>query len=170
MVGMVTCVFCKGEIAANAMKCRYCGEWVSAEGRAWQRAATSGSRFAVVGNGTVIDRETNLMWADHDTRSQMDWDAAKQYATALEIGGYANWRLPTASELRDFARTSPQHPHGNIPPVVSLSGDDQWASDTRTTESRRGLEAMVVHFSLASAGWYHISGMRCSVLPVRSLT
>ena len=31
MPATVTCPYCKGEIDADALKCRHCGEWVSSE-------------------------------------------------------------------------------------------------------------------------------------------
>jgi hypothetical protein len=72
-----------------------------------------GKRFAIVANGTVIDTETNLMWAAK-VGPPANYAAASRYAAACGLGGYADWRLPRPEELRslltgsgrDFARTS----------------------------------------------------------------
>ncbi len=72
-----------------------------------------GGRFAVLTNGTVIDTETNLMWAAKVGPSA-NYTAACRYAAACGLGGYADWRLPRPEELRslltgsgrDFARTT----------------------------------------------------------------
>ncbi len=49
------------------------------------------------GNGTITDNVTGLMWQKTDS-GEMTWDAAISGATALALGGFTDWRLPTAQE------------------------------------------------------------------------
>jgi Protein of unknown function (DUF1566) len=46
------------------------------------------------GNGTTTDTMTGLMWQKVDG-GEMTVEAAATYCTALNLGGYTNWRLPT---------------------------------------------------------------------------
>lgn len=46
-----------------------------------------------------FDKEHNLLWAIPKTGSYT-WDGANEYAKNFNIGGYNNWRLPSASEVR----------------------------------------------------------------------
>ena len=44
------------------------------------------------------DPTTGLMWAGQQTKNGMTWQDATNYCTALQLGGYSGWRLPTQSE------------------------------------------------------------------------
>jgi hypothetical protein len=48
--------------------------------------------------GTVTDNATGLMWQD-DTSESMAWETAIGHCESLELGGYADWRLPNLNEL-----------------------------------------------------------------------
>ena len=50
------------------------------------------------GDGTVTDNVTGLMW-QKDMGSKMSFDEASGVASALRLGGYSDWRVPTIKEL-----------------------------------------------------------------------
>ena len=61
-------------------------------------------------NGTVTDTSTGLMWQKSDSGQGMNWEMALKYSEDLSLGGYDDWRLPSAKELQsivDYSR-SPQ--------------------------------------------------------------
>ena len=71
-------------------------------------------RFVDNGDGTVTDRNTNLMWLKNGRRLDFVsavtwWDAVKKSRNAT-IGGYDNWRLPTIEEWHSLIDTHHQHP------------------------------------------------------------
>ena len=49
-------------------------------------------------DGTVTDIDSGLMWAQTAGPS-VTWEAAKNYAKGITIGGYNDWRLPDVKEL-----------------------------------------------------------------------
>jgi hypothetical protein len=60
--------------------------------------------------GIVLDNVTGLMWdaADHDGYDSVQ--AAAAYCTALRLGGFADWRLPSRIEvwsIQDFTHFNP---------------------------------------------------------------
>lgn len=66
------------------------------------------NRFSVGTNGeatnTVVDNLTGLMWArDADLAGGgLDWFQAVDFCTNLQYGGYDDWRLPNANEMRSL--------------------------------------------------------------------
>ena len=53
-----------------------------------------------VGDGTVIDHTTGLMWTIDDIADdRMNWNDADAAAKAVTLGGFNDWRLPTRQEL-----------------------------------------------------------------------
>ena len=53
-------------------------------------------------NGTVTDLDTGLVWQQAEVTAALSWEAALQYAEALSLGGYSDWRLPNLKELRSL--------------------------------------------------------------------
>ncbi len=49
------------------------------------------------GNGTITDNVTGLIWQKVDS-GEMTWENAIAGAAGLAVGGYTDWRLPTAQE------------------------------------------------------------------------
>ena len=69
------------------------------------------SAYADLGDGTVQDKVTGLLWqkAIDATTQKLVWQDAKSYCAALPLAGHT-WRLPTRIELLsivDFTRVGP---------------------------------------------------------------
>jgi hypothetical protein len=62
--------------------------------------AVDEARFVVYDNGTVLDSKTGLTWAAHDNGAPATWQDAKKYCGEYTGGGYKDWRMPTAEELK----------------------------------------------------------------------
>ncbi len=67
-------------------------------------------RFQVDGD-VVLDRTTGLEWSrDNVPGGRMNWKAAQEACKKLNLGGQADWRLPTIRELLtlvDYERHDP---------------------------------------------------------------
>jgi hypothetical protein len=60
---------------------------------------TRDGRFIAYDNGTVLDTQTNLLWASKDNGSDINWQNAKSYCGSYRGGGYSDWRMPTKNEM-----------------------------------------------------------------------
>jgi hypothetical protein len=105
-----------------------------AEKSAVALALQNANRFALVGNGSLIDTKTNLMWTTR-VGPAAAYGAAQRQVQTLRLGNYTNWRLPTPDELKrlladegyDFARSS-----GMFAAEKGRGGVDQvWTSESR---------------------------------------
>jgi hypothetical protein len=74
----------------------------AAEQAAVLSALQGGKRFAVVGNGTVIDTQTNRMWAAR-CGSITPYRGAQSQVRNLRLANYADWRLPAPEEVSALA-------------------------------------------------------------------
>lgn len=85
--------------------------------------------YTVHGNGTVTDNVNGLMWQREDDDITRTWESATVYCDNLVLADYADWRLPTRSELTgiyDYGRVNPA-----IDPVAFPGTDsDYWSSET----------------------------------------
>ncbi len=67
--------------------------------------------FVDNGDGTITDRATGLIWAQDDSGTGMDWEAALAWVASLNDErylGHDDWRLPDAKELQslvDYSRS-----------------------------------------------------------------
>ena len=66
------------------------------------------------GDGTISDKVTGLMWQQTDG-GEMTWDNATNYPSTLTLGGYGDWRLPTAHEIFGIVC------HGAINPALNTN-------------------------------------------------
>ena len=58
----------------------------------------SSKNFVDVGDGTVIDKDTGLVWQQNDSVNSMVWSASVAYCNQLSLAGFTDWRLPTVNE------------------------------------------------------------------------
>lgn len=76
----------------------------------------------------MFDERTCLTWMQTDVQGHPYFDA-EAYCESLSLGGYDDWRLPTAGEVVTIFKCN-----GTYPPVVdvfTVEGDGIWT----TTES-----------------------------------
>jgi tetratricopeptide (TPR) repeat protein len=98
--------------------------------------------FIAYDNDTVLDTQTNLMWAAKDNGDGINWQGAKKYCENYQGGGYTDWRMPTLSELAglyDAAKTYKSKCPGlfaesgsdvHLTGLISLTCNAPWASET----------------------------------------
>jgi arylsulfatase A-like enzyme len=86
--------------------------------------------FTDNGNGTVSDVVTGLMWQKTDS-GEMTWDTARTSAAALNLAGFADWRLPTAQEALSILNHERNPAHDPAYFVNNASGTPGyfWTSD-----------------------------------------
>jgi len=56
-----------------------------------------------LGNGMCRQLPSGLMWQIEESRKFSTWNEASEYVTALQLGGFDDWRLPTRQECLDLA-------------------------------------------------------------------
>lgn len=131
--------------------------------------ASREGRYIADDKGTVLDTQTNLMWAAKDNGSDINWDNAKIYCENYRLGGYTDWRLPTKDELADLYdgnksyKATQKNYNLHLTELIQLSDCCPWASETR------GFDAAGFNFNRGYLGWNKQSGaVNARVLPVRS--
>ena len=75
----------------------------------WQQPAHAGPplrSYTDTGNGIIKDDATGLMWQKATAPGTYTWDEARAYCSALALGGYTDWRLPTLEELYGLVEKS----------------------------------------------------------------
>lgn len=99
--------------------------------------------FITYSNNTVVDTKTGLMWAAVDSQAthpgpSTTWSDAKSYCDSLELGGYTDWRLPTASELLTLYNPSRKTRHGFhvATPMIEISGYFPWTAEHEPTAGK----------------------------------
>ena len=63
-------------------------------------ASAADPRLKNLGNGICQDTESGLMWQVQKSKTFKDQENAVQYTKELDLGGYADWRLPTVDERK----------------------------------------------------------------------
>ncbi len=110
------------------------------------------NQFVDQGNGAVLDAATGLVWMQTDSGAAMDWEAALDYCTSLDLAGIDDWRLPNAKELQsivDYSRApdagDPAQQGPAIDPVFQMTGAESyfWTSTTHLDGPTAGWAAYV---------------------------
>jgi hypothetical protein len=99
-------------------------------------------RFIAYDNETVLDTQTNLMWAAKDNGQDIDWYDAQKYCENYRGGGYKDWRMPKRDELAElFDKGNPKHqacfPKYEIylTNLIDLSCCCPWASEREDNDA-----------------------------------
>ena len=125
-------------------------------------------RFIAYDDGTVLDTNTNLMWAAKDNGKKIYWANAKRYCENYRGCGYTDWRMPTLDELAglyDKTKTyrSVCGDDVHLTELIRLTCFCAWASETRYSE------AAGFNFYYGEQYWGRRSGgSDTRALPVRS--
>ncbi len=85
------------------------------------------NNFFEIGDGTINDLATGLMWSESDSLTGMNWESALAWVESKNTEnflGYADWRLPNAKELQalvDYSRAPDATGTPAIDPMFSVS-------------------------------------------------
>ncbi|MBF0187380.1 MAG: DUF1566 domain-containing protein [Magnetococcales bacterium] len=114
------------------------------------------------GNGTVIDRNSGLIWMQGDSGHAMSWKDALAHAENATFAGHNDWRLPNAKELHsivDYSRSPDTTDSAAIDPIFTTSSITNeagskdypyfWTSTTHLDGPRPGSMAAYVSFGRA---------------------
>ncbi len=119
--------------------------------------------FIATENGTVLDKTTNLMWANKDNGANINWHDAKLYCEQYNGGGYTDWRMPTIDELAGlYDEGKEQKPGYHIIDFIKITHALQWSSDTDDSHM-----VAVLYFYDGETVWNIPSTSSYRVLPVR---
>jgi hypothetical protein len=122
-------------------------------------------RFIAYDNGTVLDTQTNLMWAAKDNGKDINWQNAKSYCENYRGGGYKDWRMPTQDELAGLYDATKTYRGAcgdvHLTELIHLTCAAAWASETR------GSDVAYFNFYIGGPNWGTFHGVG-HVLPVRS--
>ncbi len=97
-------------------------------------------RFIAYSNGTVLDTQTNLMWAGKDNGSNINWVNAKSYCENYRGGGYTDWRMPMQDELAGLYDNTKTYKSAcgldvHLTELIRLNCAWGWASETRGSDA-----------------------------------
>jgi hypothetical protein len=92
-------------------------------------------RFIAYDNGTVLDTKTNLMWAEKDNGSTLNWVLAKSYCESYRGSDYKDWRLPTQDELAGLydeaiTNTTDNGRTAHLTKLIHLASGSIWTSES----------------------------------------
>ena len=106
--------------------------------------------FTDNGNGTITDNVTGLMWQQLDS-GEIEFSNAAAYCASRTLGGYQDWRMPTAKELFYINYFNASHPglhplfQINSVPLIQtnppytestyISGSYWWSSDIAAVDA-----------------------------------
>ena len=128
-------------------------------------------RFIAYDNGTVLDTNTNLMWAAKDNGSDINWANAKSYCENYRGGGYTDWRMSTQDELAalyDESKSRLDACNSNYnnhiaTDLINITCCCPWVSEISDSDAR------TINFHYGTRIWMHQSGdYYTRALPVRS--
>jgi hypothetical protein len=132
------------------------------------------NQYVEVGDGTISDLATGLIWQQADSAGGMDWGEALNYCEGLQLAGQDDWRLPDAKELQsivdyslspDSTGTPAIDPMFLVSEVVNEAGaldyPVYWSSTTHAS-SRGGEAAAYLSFGRAlgfmGGSWIDVHG------------
>ncbi len=90
-------------------------------------AGYGGNSFVDNGDGTITDSATGLMWAQNDSGTGLNWEAALDWVQTKNTAkylGYSDWRLPNAKELQsivDYTRSPDTTASAAIDPLFNAT-------------------------------------------------
>ncbi|MHC4139190.1 MAG: ankyrin repeat domain-containing protein [Planctomycetota bacterium] len=119
----------------------------------------------IKGHNIVQDYNTNLMWHQSGSISNMKWEEANKWVDDLNKRGYAgynDWRLPTLEEAASLLESSENNDNLYIEPVFNSTQSLIWTGDSFGS---RG--AWNVNFGTGGVIW-RFTNLKLYVRPVRN--
>jgi cysteine-rich repeat protein len=111
--------------------------------------------------GVVRDLVTQLVWQREAPDEFYDWEEAKEYCGALELGGWRDWRLPSRVELMSIVDLERDEPAIDDSVFQGPLSDFYWSSSPVAGDAS---DAWYVDFLYGSTSSYDVSNtnrVRC---------
>ncbi|MEI7830575.1 MAG: DUF1566 domain-containing protein [Prolixibacteraceae bacterium] len=86
--------------------------------------------YTDLGNGTVTDNITGLMWQKVDG-GEMTFENSASYSKNLTLGGFSDWRLPTSHELFCLNNFDKVNPALDVTYFSKTAAEYWWTTDLR---------------------------------------
>ena len=119
----------------------------------WSGASTDNvnllDRYTDNGDGTVTDTSTELMWEQTGSSKGMTWKEALAYCRDLRLGGFMDWRLPTAKESLSLVDYSRYDPAINTTFFPKTADSTYWSG---TTDAHAPHSVLCTYFYYGSGG------------------
>jgi formylglycine-generating enzyme required for sulfatase activity len=90
--------------------------------------------FTNNGNATITDNNTGLIWQKTDG-GEMTFEKAITYCDTLTLGGFTDWRLPTAIELFSIHFFESNKPALNTTYFTSTPAEYWWSSEKQAGDA-----------------------------------
>jgi hypothetical protein len=90
--------------------------------------------FTINGNGTVTDTVTGLMWQQTDG-GEMTIENAVIYCDTLTLGGYTDWRLPSAHEAFGILNLQYANPALDATVFTTTDAEYWWTSTFQANDN-----------------------------------
>lgn len=97
-------------------------------------AAAVEGRLIVSDAGICQDVKSGLMWQSGTSKAFNSLEEAEAYVKSLNVGGYADWRLPSVNELYGLYMTFDLHENGGC----KMEVEGTYWSDEADLEGRVG--------------------------------
>ena len=134
------------------------------------------SLFIDLGNGTLYDTNTKLIWSKEGNENNIIWDEADSYLKRLNLIaylGFRDWRMPTRYELRKLAGYAKGAGYGRDGKTIAIFLNKEGFANIQNkaywTSTLEGSNAWSIYFTDGTENKYsrNYSDKR-RVLPVRS--
>ncbi len=112
------------------------------------RAAAPAGHFTDVGDGTVRDNLTGLVWQQGFSPSTQSQAASATYCSTLTVPSGGGWRLPTVAELQTLVDETVSAPAIDTAYFPSTPVEEFWSSSSVAGSPSYGWG---VHFSVGPA-------------------
>jgi formylglycine-generating enzyme required for sulfatase activity len=86
--------------------------------------------FSDIGNGTIKDNYTGLVWQKIQSPNMMTWEEALVFSKSFSLAGKTDWRLPNIKELQSLNDETLFKPSFNKNYFTNISSGNYWSSTT----------------------------------------
>ena len=112
------------------------------------------NRYTDKGDGTILDKSTNLIWKQcaeglsgdncaTGSAIAVNWQQALQQANSSTFAGKSNWRLPNIKELSSLVKLNCYLPAMNEVLFPNIPAENFWSSSPNSSSSGK---AWVIYF------------------------
>lgn len=105
--------------------------------RETQNSITITTRFLDNGDGTVLDRLTDLTWEKSINATAVTWEDAILYCEGLTLGGNSDWRLPNIKEIRSLSNENKVQPSVNNTAFTGVTITKYWSSTSLPNQTTK---------------------------------